>query len=78
MIFINMKTQLNEIQKLQKIAGILKEEEKIFKLKIINKNGKSTIQKVTVDPNTTQLFTIISNLKKSKNVQDVEILEDNK
>lgn len=46
-----------------------------FELKIINKNGKHSIQKVHVNPASTELFDIIANLKKSPNVKDVEIIE---
>ena len=31
MIFIDMKKQLNEVQKLQKIAGVIKEDERTDK-----------------------------------------------
>ena len=67
------KSELKQIIKgeIQKVLN-----EKTFKLKIINKNGTSTIQSVSVDPSTTELFTIIANLKQSKNVKDVKILED--
>jgi hypothetical protein len=70
------KSELKQIIK-EEIQKVLNEE-KTFKLKIINKNGTSTIQSVSVDPSTTELFTIISNLKQSKNVKDVKILEDDK
>jgi len=69
------RSELKQIIK-EEIQKVLKEEKKTFKLKIINKNGTSTIQSVSVDPSTTELFTIISNLKQSKNVKDVKILED--
>lgn len=68
-------SQLKQIIK-EEIQNALKEEKRTFKLKIINKNGTSTIQSVSVDPSTTELFTIIANLKQSKNVKDVKILED--
>ena len=68
-------SQLKQIIK-EEIQNVLKEEKRTFKLKIINKNGTSTIQSVSVDPSTTELFTIIANLKQSKNVKDVKILED--
>jgi len=44
-----------------------------FELEIINKNGKRSVQKVHINPETTELFDIIANLKKSPNVKDVEI-----
>lgn len=68
-------SQLKQIIK-EEIQNALNEEKRTFKLKIINKNGTSTIQSVSVDPSTTELFTIIANLKQSKNVKDVKILED--
>lgn len=68
-------SQLKQIIK-EEIQNALKEGKRTFKLKIINKNGTSTIQSVSVDPSTTELFTIIANLKQSKNVKDVKILED--
>ena len=46
-----------------------------FELEIINKNGKNTIQKVDVNPASTELFDIIADLKKSPNIKDVKILE---
>lgn len=46
-----------------------------FELEIINKNGKRSVQKVHVNPETTELFNIIANLKKSPNVKDVKIIE---
>ena len=60
-------SQLKQIIK-EEIQNALKEEKRTFKLKIINKNGTSTIQSVSVDPSTTELFTIIANLKQSKNL----------
>ena len=71
--------------RMQMLAGIitegqykemLNETERIFKLKIINKTGPSTIQQVSADPSSTELFNIINLIKKSPNVKDVEILED--
>ena len=52
------------------------EKERTFNLKIINKNGTSTIQSISVDPSTIELFTIIDNLKQSKNVVDVKVLDE--
>lgn len=52
------------------------EKERTFNLKIINKNGTSTIQSISVDPSTNELFTIIDNLKQSKNVVDVKVLDE--
>lgn len=69
------KSELKQIIK-EEIEKVLNEGKRTFRLKIINKNGTSTIQSVSVDPSTTELFTIISNLKQSKNVKDVKILED--
>ena len=75
----------NEQLRMQMLAGIitesqykemLNETERIFKLKIINKTGPSTIQQVSADPSSTELFNIINLIKKSPNVKDVEILED--
>ena len=80
---INKMTQ--EQLRMQMLAGIitesqyknmLNETERIFKLKIINKTGPSTIQQVSADPSSTELFNIINLIKKSPNVEDVEILED--
>ena len=69
------KSELKQIIK-EEIEKVLNEGKRTFRLKIINKNGTSTIQSVSVDPSTTELFTIIANLKQSKNVKDVKILED--
>lgn len=52
------------------------EKERTFNLKIINKNGTPTIQSISVDPSTNELFTIIDNLKQSKNVVDVKVLDE--
>ena len=67
---------MNEIKRLQELAGIKNENTKAFKLKITNKNGTSTTQIVHADPESTELFNIIANLKKSKNIKDVNVIED--
>ena len=51
------------------------ESKSTFLLKLINKNGTTTIQKIQVDPNSTELFKIVSLLKKSPNIRDVKIME---
>jgi hypothetical protein len=61
----------------EEIQNVLEEiTSKIFKLRITNKNGTSTIVSVSADPNTTELFTIVSMIKASPKVKDVEILEN--
>jgi hypothetical protein len=81
----NLNKMNKETLRMQMLAGIitegqykemLNETERIFKLKIINKTGPSTIQQVSADPSSTELFNIINLIKKSPNVKDVEILED--
>ena len=60
------------------VAANINEDDKSrqFKLKIINKNGTSTTQTVSANPSTNELFNIVSNLKKSKNIADVKILNN--
>jgi len=55
--------------------GLKEAKSSTFKIKIINKNGPATIQQIQVDPETTELFDIISLIKKSPRVKDVEILD---
>jgi len=68
-------TELRQIIK-EEIQKVLSEGKGTIKLKIFNKNGTSTIQSVSGDLSPTELSTIIFNLKRSKNVKDVKILED--
>lgn len=56
-------------------SDLFEAKKRIFKLKIINKSGPATIQSVSVDPASTELFNIVAQLKKSPRVKDVEILE---
>jgi len=71
--------QTNEIKRMQQLAGVLTEsqlneaKQKVAKLKILNKNGTSTISKVNYDPTTNELSNIIQGIKKSKNVIDVKV-----
>ncbi len=69
------KSELKQLIK-EEIEKVLNEAKKTFKLKIINKNGSATIQQVSVDTGTTELFDIVDLLKKSPKVEDVKILED--
>jgi predicted transcriptional regulator len=69
------KSELKQLIK-EEIEKVLNEAKKTFKLKIINKNGSATIQQVSVDTNTTELFDIVDLLKKSPKIEDVKILED--
>lgn len=47
MIFISMKQQLNEVQKLQKIAGLLKEDTKKYKVGTILNFKDGEVWRVT-------------------------------
>ena len=49
-----------------------------FLVKLYNKNGTTTIQKIQTDPDSMDLFKIVSLLKKSPNIRDVEIMEPEK
>ncbi len=69
------KSELKQLIK-EEIEKVLNEAKKTFKLKIINKNGFATIQQVSVDTSTTELFDIVALIKKSPKVEDVKILED--
>jgi predicted transcriptional regulator len=69
------KSELKQLIK-EEIEKVLNEAKKTFKLKIINKNGSATIQQVSVDTSTTELFDIVALIKKSPKVEDVKILED--
>jgi hypothetical protein len=78
------KDTLRKMEAVEKLRNVIREEiekvlneaKKTFKLKIINKNGSATIQQVSVDTGTTELFNIVALIKKSPKVKDVKILED--
>lgn len=69
----------NDFKRMQQLAGVITEsqlneaKQKVAKLKILNKNGTSTISKVNYDPTTNELSNIIQGIKKSKNVIDVKV-----
>jgi predicted transcriptional regulator len=69
------KSELKQLIK-EEIEKVLNEAKKTFKLKIINKNGFASIQQVSADTSTTELFDIVALIKKSPKVEDVKILED--
>jgi len=69
-----MKHYINEAKRMQQLAGIIKENKGI-KIKIINKNGTTTIQN-TSTTDLGELSRIIDLIKKSKNVRDVKILDE--
>jgi hypothetical protein len=69
------KSELKQLIK-EEIEKVLNEAKKTFKLKIINKNGSATIQQVSVDTSTTELFDIVALIKKSPKVEDVKILDE--
>jgi hypothetical protein len=69
------KSELKQLIK-EEIEKVLNEAKKTFKLKIINKSGPATIQQVSVDTGTTELFDIVALIKKSPKVKDVEILDE--
>ena len=75
---INNKMKKSELKQLikEEIEKVLNEAKKTFKLKIINKSGPATIQQVSADTGTTELFDIVALIKKSPKVKDVKILED--
>lgn len=50
-------------------------EQRAFKIKVIRKDGRSTIETVYADPETTELFNIVALMKKSKNIKDVKFLD---